>query len=126
MSELNNSLRYDTLHLPFKKMPMLAKATFPKKVKLVEVGPRDGLQYEPTVVPTETKINLINKLSEAKMPVIECTSFMPAKIVPQLADSRLISGSLTRKSGTQYLVYRFDIIIGVRTKSWCHKSGERR
>ena len=85
-------------------MPQLARAAFPKKVKLVEVGPRDGLQYEPYFVPTETKIRLINKLTDSKMPVIECTSFLPPKQIPHLADALLVSKEIARKPGTKYLV----------------------
>lgn len=55
-------------------------------VKIVEVGPRDGLQNEKHLVPTETKINLVNKLSETGLQTIECTSFVSPKWVPQLAD----------------------------------------
>ena len=56
----------------------------PQTVKVVEVGPRDGLQNEKAVVPTETKINLINKLSETGLRVIEATSFVSPKWVPQV------------------------------------------
>ena len=48
----------------------------PKRVKLVDVGPRDGLQNEPGVVPTEVKIQLIDLLSDAGLPVVEATSFV--------------------------------------------------
>ncbi|XP_073529243.1 3-hydroxymethyl-3-methylglutaryl-CoA lyase, cytoplasmic isoform X2 [Phyllobates terribilis] len=58
---------------------------FPKYVKIVEVGPRDGLQNEKTFVPTDIKIELINRLSEAGLPVIEVTSFVSSKWVPQIA-----------------------------------------
>ncbi|XP_012605953.2 hydroxymethylglutaryl-CoA lyase, mitochondrial [Microcebus murinus] len=60
--------------------------TFPKQVKIVEVGPRDGLQNEKNVVPTPVKIKLIDMLSEAGLPVIEATSFVSPKWVPQMAD----------------------------------------
>lgn len=71
---------------------------------MVEVGPRDGLQYESMLVSTEVKVDLINKLARAKMPVIECTSFMPPNVVPQFADSMLISEALLRKPTTKYIV----------------------
>lgn len=57
----------------------------PQSVKVVEVGPRDGLQNEKAVVPTRTKINLINKLSETGLRVIEATSFVSPKWVPQVS-----------------------------------------
>ncbi|XP_063772794.1 3-hydroxymethyl-3-methylglutaryl-CoA lyase, cytoplasmic isoform X2 [Pseudophryne corroboree] len=57
----------------------------PQHVKIVEVGPRDGLQNEKAFVPTNIKIELINRLSEAGLPVIEVTSFVSSKWVPQIA-----------------------------------------
>ncbi|XP_021539798.1 hydroxymethylglutaryl-CoA lyase, mitochondrial isoform X2 [Neomonachus schauinslandi] len=59
--------------------------TFPKRVKIVEVGARDGLQNEKNIVSTSTKIKLIDMLSEAGLPVIEATSFVSPKWVPQVA-----------------------------------------
>ena len=56
----------------------------PTAVKVVEVGPRDGLQNEKETVPTETKITLINKLSQTGLKVIEATSFVSPKWVPQV------------------------------------------
>ncbi|CAO2589534.1 Hydroxymethylglutaryl-CoA lyase, mitochondrial [Lemmus lemmus] len=60
-------------------------SAFPKRVKIVEVGPRDGLQNEKNIVPTPVKIKLIDMLSEAGLPVIEATSFVSPKWVPQVA-----------------------------------------
>ena len=85
-------------------MPQLARALYPKKVKLVEVSPRDGLQNERAFVDTETKIELINRLTNAQMPVIECTSFMTPHLVPLLADARLIGPGIIRKPETKYIV----------------------
>ena len=56
----------------------------PSTVKIVEVGPRDGLQNEKEVVSTEVKVSLINLLSKAGLPVIEPTSFVSPKWVPQV------------------------------------------
>ncbi|KAG5460105.1 MAG: hypothetical protein BJ554DRAFT_7890 [Olpidium bornovanus] len=56
-------------------------------VKVVEVGPRDGLQNEKKNVPTDVKIDLINRLSDAGLPVVECTSFVSPKWVPQVCFS---------------------------------------
>lgn len=70
---------------PSKKFEVLTR--FPKSVKIVEVGPRDGLQNEKMKVPTEVKVRLIELLSEAGLPVVEATSFVSPKWVPQLADS---------------------------------------
>ncbi|XP_069731277.1 hydroxymethylglutaryl-CoA lyase, mitochondrial isoform X4 [Phaenicophaeus curvirostris] len=60
-----------------------AAGTFPRRVKVVEVGPRDGLQNEKNIVPTPVKIDLINMLSETGLQVIEATSFVSPKWVPQ-------------------------------------------
>uniref|UniRef100_A0A3P8TQ91 hydroxymethylglutaryl-CoA lyase n=1 Tax=Amphiprion percula TaxID=161767 RepID=A0A3P8TQ91_AMPPE len=78
--------------------------TLPDKVKIVEVGPRDGLQNEKTIVPTEAKINLIDMLSESGLPVIEATSFVSPKWVPQMADQVEVMKGISRKPGVSYPV----------------------
>jgi hydroxymethylglutaryl-CoA lyase len=75
---------------------------FPSKVTVVEVGPRDGLQSEPEIVPTEAKIGLIDRLSEAGYAHIEFTSFVNPKWVPQLADAAEVAASIRRKPGVVY------------------------
>ena len=67
----------------------------PTHVKIVEVGPRDGLQNEKQVVPTETKIELINRLSDAGVRVIEATSFVSPKWVPQMGDTSAVMAAIT-------------------------------
>ncbi|XP_026550239.1 hydroxymethylglutaryl-CoA lyase, mitochondrial-like, partial [Notechis scutatus] len=67
----------------FLKFSLSAAGTFPKHVKIVEVGPRDGLQNEKNIVPTQVKIDLIDMLSETGLSVIEATSFVSPKWVPQ-------------------------------------------
>lgn len=74
----------------------------PKKVKIVEVGARDGLQNEHAFVPTDIKIQFINALSEAGLPVIETTSFVSAKWVPQMADQGDIYSMIPKKPGVIY------------------------
>jgi hydroxymethylglutaryl-CoA lyase len=74
----------------------------PKSVTIVEVGPRDGLQNEADFVPTEQKIELINRLSEAGLRRIEITSFVHPKAVPQLRDSEEIVKRIERKSNIIY------------------------
>ncbi|XP_076850668.1 hydroxymethylglutaryl-CoA lyase, mitochondrial isoform X2 [Brachyhypopomus gauderio] len=76
----------------------------PEKVKIVEVGPRDGLQNEKTIVPAEVKIRLIDMLSEAGLPVIEATSFVSPKWVPQMADQEEVMSGIHRKPGVTYPV----------------------
>jgi hydroxymethylglutaryl-CoA lyase len=61
--------------------------SLPERVTIYEVGPRDGLQNEPTVVPVETKAEFIRRLVDAGLPVVEATSFVHPKWVPQLADA---------------------------------------
>lgn len=78
--------------------------SLPDTVKIVEVGPRDGLQNEKTIVPTETKIHLIDMLSEAGLPVIEATSFVSPKWVPQMADQMEVMKGIHRKPGVSYPV----------------------
>ena len=70
--------------------------TFPKKVNLYEVGPRDGLQNEKDIVPTEIKINLINRLINCNFKAIEIGSFVSPKWVPQMADSDIIIDKINR------------------------------
>jgi hydroxymethylglutaryl-CoA lyase len=73
-------------------------------VKIVEVGPRDGLQNEKSVVATEVKVDLINRLSAAGFAHIEATSFVSPKWVPQLADASEVMEQMKRRSGTTYSV----------------------
>lgn len=74
----------------------------PKKVNIVEVGPRDGLQNEETFISTENKIEFINKLSESGINKIEITSFVHPKWTPQLADSSEVSKSIKRLPDIEY------------------------
>lgn len=78
--------------------------TYPARVKIVEVGPRDGLQNEKEVVPTETKVELINRLAEAGLSVIEATSFVSPKWVPQMGDNSAVMGAIRRRPGVTYSV----------------------
>ncbi|ETW08720.1 hypothetical protein, variant [Aphanomyces invadans] len=78
--------------------------SYPSYVKIVEVGPRDGLQNEKTVVSTEDKVKLINLLSEAGLPVVEATSFVSPKWVPQMGDNAEVMKQINRKEGVYYPV----------------------
>jgi len=75
----------------------------PRQVVVVEVGPRDGLQNEAQPVPTELKVAFIERLAEAGLPVIEITSFVSPKAVPQLADAEEVMRRIARRPGTRYL-----------------------
>lgn len=74
----------------------------PKYVKIVEVGPRDGLQNEPESIPTEVKINLIEKLVDAGISVVESGSFVSPKWVPQMASSSDVFSGLRKRAGVSY------------------------
>jgi hydroxymethylglutaryl-CoA lyase len=76
----------------------------PKRVRMVEVGPRDGLQNEPGVVPAAVKIGLIDRLSESGLPVIEATSFVSPKWVPQMGDAAEVMAGIRRKPNVSYAV----------------------
>lgn len=76
--------------------------SFPTKVKIVEVGPRDGLQNEKQVVPTDIKVELIERLAAAGLPVIEATSFVSPKWVPQMGDNAAVLQGIKRHPQTIY------------------------
>ena len=78
--------------------------TIPKKVRIVEVGPRDGLQNEAQNVPAAVKIELIDRLTDAGLPVIEATAFVSPKWVPQMADAAAVMAGIRRQAGTGYPV----------------------
>lgn len=78
--------------------------SLPARVKLVDVGPRDGLQNEKQPVPAAIKIELVNRLQEAGLTEIEVTSFVSPKWVPQMADNAEVMAGITRKSGVRYSV----------------------
>ena len=73
-------------------------------VRIYEVGPRDGLQAEPAVVPTEDKLRFLELLANAGLREIEATSFVSPKAIPQLADADAVMTALLRQAGTRYPV----------------------
>ncbi|KAG0196256.1 hypothetical protein BGX28_010380, partial [Mortierella sp. GBA30] len=73
-----------------------------KFVKIVEVGPRDGLQNEKAVIPAETKIEFINRLSNTGLSVVEATSFVSPKWVPQMGDATKVITSIKKKENVNY------------------------
>ena len=78
--------------------------TIPKKVHIYEVGPRDGLQNEKKIIPTNIKVKLINKLSECNFKNIEVGSFVSPRWVPQMADSNKVLERIKKKPGIKYPV----------------------
>ncbi|KAI7886921.1 hydroxymethylglutaryl-CoA lyase [Lichtheimia hyalospora FSU 10163] len=73
-------------------------------VKIVEVGPRDGLQNEKQVIPTPVKVELIQRLANAGLPVVEATSFVSPKWVPQMGDHNEVLTTIEKKAGVSYPV----------------------
>ena len=77
---------------------------YPTQVKIVDVGPRDGLQNEKQPVPAEIKIQLVHMLQDAGLTEIEVTSFVSPKWVPQMADNAQVMAGVQRKPGVRYSV----------------------
>lgn len=80
----------------------MSTSSFPTAVKIVEVGPRDGLQNEKQAISADIKIELVNRLTAAGFPNIEAASFVSPKWVPQMATSTDVMNAITRKPGTMY------------------------
>ena len=78
--------------------------SLPVKIKIVEVGPRDGLQNEPNPIDTDTKVAFINHLSATGLPVIEVTSMVDPKRIPQLADAEAVYQQIIPLEGISYPV----------------------
>ncbi|CAK0753868.1 3-hydroxy-3-isohexenylglutaryl-CoA/hydroxy-methylglutaryl-CoA lyase [uncultured Gammaproteobacteria bacterium] len=76
----------------------------PARVKIVEVGPRDGLQNEPRKIATAVRVALIDRLTAAGLPVIEAGSFVSPKWVPAMADTAQVMAAITRRPGVSYPV----------------------
>ncbi len=78
--------------------------THPMRVRMVEVGPRDGLQNEKMTVPTDVKVELIERLADAGLAVVEAGSFVSPKWVPQMADTGEVMARIRRREGVSYPV----------------------
>ena len=74
----------------------------PKRVTICEVGTRDGFQIEPEFIPTDRKIETVNRLAATGLPRIEVTSFVSPKAIPQLRDAAEVMAAITRRPGTTY------------------------
>src|SRR3954453_5178066 len=79
-------------------------ADWPDRVTIVEVGPRDGLQNEAMPIPTALKIQFVEALAGAGLPMVETTSFVHPKAIPQLADAGDVLGAIRRRPDTRYPV----------------------
>jgi hydroxymethylglutaryl-CoA lyase len=80
------------------------RESLPERVTIVDVAARDGLQNESAIVPATVKIELIERLADAGLPVVEATSFVNPKWVPQLADAGEVLAGLKRRAGVRYPV----------------------
>jgi hydroxymethylglutaryl-CoA lyase len=78
--------------------------SLPRKVRIVDVAPRDGLQNEPKSVPASVKIELIERLQDAGLPAVEATAFVSPKWVPQMADSAEVMTGIRKRAGVAYPV----------------------
>jgi hydroxymethylglutaryl-CoA lyase len=76
----------------------------PERVRIVEVGPRDGFQMETTFLPTDLKVAVIDLLTKASLPKIEATSFVSPRVIPQVADAAEVMARIQRAPGTVYSV----------------------
>jgi hydroxymethylglutaryl-CoA lyase len=86
-------------------LPQRAAAQgLPSRVTIWEVGPRDGLQNEESIVPVEVKLEFLDRLADAGLSIVEATSFVSPKWVPQLADAEEVLDGLTRRPGVRYPV----------------------
>ena len=83
---------------------MTPQGKLPRRVRLVEVGPRDGLQNEKGEVPTAVKLELIERLADAGIPAVEATAFVSPKWIPQMADHTEVLERIRRKPGVSYPV----------------------
>jgi len=81
-----------------------SRSTLPHSVRIVEVGPRDGLQNENAIIPTAQKIQYIHMLADAGLPVVEATSFVSPRAIPQLSDASEVMAKLHRQPTTSYPV----------------------
>ncbi len=79
-------------------------AALPERVTIWEVGPRDGLQNEKSIVPVEVKLEFLDKLADAGLTTLEATSFVSPKWVPQLADAEQLLAGLDKREGVRYPV----------------------
>ena len=77
---------------------------YPARVRLIDVGPRDGLQNEKMPVPAEVKVALVQRLQDAGLQEIEVTSYVSPKWVPQMADNHTVMAGIQRKPGVRHAV----------------------
>ena len=103
-------------------MSALSLSSLPSRVKVCEMGPRDGLQNESGVVATTAKIHYIDLLSASGLAVIETTSFVRPSSIPQLADAEEVMAGIERRPGVTYLC----LVPNLRGLDRARAAGERR
>jgi hydroxymethylglutaryl-CoA lyase len=99
--------------------------TLPPSVRIREVGPRDGFQNEPEVIPTADKVRLIDCLSRTGLRRLEVTSFVRADVIPQLSDAEEVLRSIVRRDGVSYTVLIPNERGLERGLELMHEAGER-
>jgi hydroxymethylglutaryl-CoA lyase len=82
----------------------MTRAVLPSRVRLIEVGPRDGLQNEPVEIPTEAKVRFVDLLTAAGCGTVEVTSFVHPRAVPRMADADRVLPAIEQRAGTHYVV----------------------
>jgi hydroxymethylglutaryl-CoA lyase len=102
---------------------MTTSHTLPTRVRLVDVGPRDGLQNEKQPVPADVKIGLVHRLQAAGLREIEVTSFVSPKWVPQMADNAEVMRGIAREPGVRYSVLTpnmkgFEAAVAAPREEW--------
>ena len=102
---------------------MTTSHTLPTRVRLVDVGPRDGLQNEKQPVPADVKIDLVHRLQAAGLREIEVTSFVSPKWVPQMADNAEVMRGIAREPGVRYSVLTpnmkgFEAAVAAPREEW--------
>src|ERR687897_1671305 len=100
MREWSPSGSAEPLLLPARLRPMAQ--SLPESVRIREVGPRDGFQNEPEVIPTGQKVRLIGMLVDAGLRRIEVTSFVRPDVIPQLADATEVLAAIEPRAGVTY------------------------
>src|SRR5437899_12765322 len=91
----------------------------PRRVRIVEVGPRDGLQNEAAAIPTNVKVRFVDLLSEAGFNWIEVTSFVHARAVPQMADADEVFRVIGKEPGVRYVA----LVPNPRAPAWALAPG---
>ena len=97
----------------------------PRRIEIVEVGPRDGLQSEPDVLATPLKLELISRLVDAGVRRVEVASFVNPKRVPQMADAEAVMAGLPKRPDVQYVglvLNRRGFDIRIRCRFQSHRS----